>query len=234
MEYHKRRTNEKLHEISLRVKDLQKTPIHLSDESQLNQLTQSLQKRNIREFNEQWAYQPVELYGKFDHGREIQIKTFKNGEEGFQIYTPFYFLDSNNNEQAIFVDRGWIDEAESENHKHKNGQIGHLAIRGVLTQGNPKTKHTSENNIADNEWFHVDLHDMSALSRLPNRDLAGKVLLKQIEISPEQSSVFPLTEGVKNLTEFNTHPEQHAKLSRIFGGLTFLNLFCNMAFWVCL
>lgn len=231
MDYHKRRYNEKSDEVNKRIKRFQNKPISLSDNRNIETFSQPI---NRREFNHKWAYQPVELYGKFEHSKEILVKAFRDGEEGFQIFTPFYFLNEDLQENAIFVDRGWVDDFESKSHRHTNNQVGVIPLRGVLTQVATNSKHSKENNIRDNEWHSVNLEEMTKYSRLPNQQLAKSVYLKQIDQSQDASSVFPLTETIKSINEFHTSPEKHLSLSRFFGLLTFTNVFANLVFWVCL
>jgi cytochrome oxidase assembly protein ShyY1 len=36
-------------------------------------------KLNNNQFNDQWAYQPFELVGKFDHANEVKVHRVKDG-----------------------------------------------------------------------------------------------------------------------------------------------------------
>jgi len=80
-----------------------------------------------KEFNALYRFRRVEITGNFDHDKEVLIECCKNGERGYNVYTPFYYyintaIDINSNmvscdgkeypEQritpgGIVVHRGW-------------------------------------------------------------------------------------------------------------------------------
>jgi hypothetical protein len=44
-----------------------------------------------KEFDKLYRFKRVEISGNFDHDKEVLIETCKNGERGYNIYTPFYY-----------------------------------------------------------------------------------------------------------------------------------------------
>ncbi len=75
-EWHKRRKLEKLREIEVRKEKIFQDPINLN----LNGLsTLPWQGLNVKEFNEKWAYKPVQLYGYYDQSKEIYVEKYRRG-----------------------------------------------------------------------------------------------------------------------------------------------------------
>ncbi len=44
-----------------------------------------------KEFDRLYRFKRVEITGNFDHDKEVLIEGCKNGERGYNIYTPFYY-----------------------------------------------------------------------------------------------------------------------------------------------
>ena len=75
-EWHKRRKNEKLKEIELRKQSIFQEPVTLN----LNgSKTLPWQNLNVKEFNEKWAYKPIQLYGYYDQSQEIYVEKYRKG-----------------------------------------------------------------------------------------------------------------------------------------------------------
>ena len=228
MEYHKRRYNEKTNEIALRRKRLSETPVKLLD---LVNTTINSSTLNSRQFNENYAYKMIEIIGKFNYDQEIQVDSYKHGEKGYQLYTPLYYENQDNKLEAVFVDRGWVDEKQAKNPKNNN-QVGYIAVRGCLTQGTPNTKYSKTNDLAGNNWHNVNLEEMTFYRGLPG-PYSTRFVIKQVW--PEKSpSVFPMSDTVSTLTEFNVSPESHNNWRKMYTIMSFAGVFGNMFYWVCL
>lgn len=78
-DWHRRRNKEKAIEIELRKDRLLKEPSRLSLNSIDNASQLPWANLDIQEFNDKWAYQPFELIGKFDHGKEVLVKRVRDG-----------------------------------------------------------------------------------------------------------------------------------------------------------
>ena len=232
MEFHRHKKSEKNYEINKRIKMLSEQPINIANGGYLNQFNQDI---DVRDFNNKWAFKPIELYGRFDHGNELKVKTVKNGFIGFNLVTPFHFLNEDTNQkEAILVDRGFIgnetsiDNYDVASHNHS----GYVALKGVLTKPH-NTKYSKEIEFTEKICDHIDLKEMTKFTGIEST-FAKNILIKSIDLNPENASVYPVTENAKSLTTFNVSPETHSTMSRLFGGVAFLSIFSNMFFWVCL
>ena len=60
--------------------------------------------------NSSVAWSRVYVEGSYDSSHQVLIDNqINNGKVGYKIYTPFYY----DNDQAIFVDRGWIPQGKT-------------------------------------------------------------------------------------------------------------------------
>lgn len=106
---------------------------------------------------------PVAVRGVFDHTREIQVEKERNGEKGVAIVTPFYtHLDANGKEQAILVNRGWVPY-DLKNQRMHVGTHSMGTIRGVLYQGDAKTKYSKKNNPTIRQYLNVQPSELSLI-----------------------------------------------------------------------
>ena len=76
-DFHRRKGNEKLKEMQIRKDRIFQEPTLLN----LNGLkTMPWTKLGLKEFNEQFAYKPVYLYGEFDHSLDVKVARNKEGK----------------------------------------------------------------------------------------------------------------------------------------------------------
>ncbi len=45
----------------------------------------------VKEFDRLYRFKRIEITGNFDHDKEVLIGSNKNGEKGYNVYTPFYY-----------------------------------------------------------------------------------------------------------------------------------------------
>lgn len=96
----------------------------------------------------------------------------QNGEKGVDVVTPFYtHLDASGKEQAILVNRGWIPYDLKDQRMHLNSQsMG--AIKGVLYQGDARTKYSKPNSPTLNNYTDVQPKELALIMQTPNREEA--------------------------------------------------------------
>lgn len=44
-----------------------------------------------KEFDRLYRFRRVDITGNFDHDKEVLIECCKNGQRGYNVYTPFYY-----------------------------------------------------------------------------------------------------------------------------------------------
>lgn len=47
-----------------------------------------------KEFDRLYRFRRVEITGNFDHDKEVLIESCKNGQRGYNVYTPFYYYNN--------------------------------------------------------------------------------------------------------------------------------------------
>jgi len=45
----------------------------------------------LKEFNMLYRFRKIDITGNFDHDKEVLIEACRNGERGYNVYTPFYY-----------------------------------------------------------------------------------------------------------------------------------------------
>lgn len=229
MQFHKNQYAEKINEINRRTKGFQSGFSNLANKEIIADLSK---QTNVRHINEKWGYKPIEVTGKFDFGYQFKVQTTKDGVIGYNLVAPFHFVDNDTGiNHSIFVNRGFIEE-DTNDFLGAHNEDGYLTIRGFLTVPHV-TKDAKENHLHSLIADHIDLVDFSKISGI-NSDLSKNVLLHAINFSTDNESIYPLRDNLSSLNKFNTTPESHGRLSRLFNGITFLTLFSNLYLWVCL
>jgi hypothetical protein len=58
-----------------------------------------------KEFDKLYRFRRVDISGNFDHDKEVLIECCKNGERGYNVFTPFYYyLNTSMTEGIDMVD----------------------------------------------------------------------------------------------------------------------------------
>ena len=94
----------------------------------------------------QWSR--VYIEGFYDPTQQVLIDNqIINGKVGYKIYTPFYYEQ----DQAIFVDRGWISQGKTRNDlPNLNFNATKLRIIGSLIK--PEKEVLAGDELLTNEW----------------------------------------------------------------------------------
>jgi surfeit locus 1 family protein len=114
----------------------------------------------IQEFNLEQAKAPkpisstsspwsrVYIEGFYDAAQQVLIDNqIKNGKVGYKIYTPFYYEQN----QAIFIDRGWISQGKTRNDlPNLNFNATKLRVIGSLIK--PEKEVLAGDELLTNEW----------------------------------------------------------------------------------
>jgi len=110
------------------------------------ELEQSKAPKGISGSSKQWS--KVFIEGFYDPTQQVLIDNqIKDGVVGYKIYTPFYYEQ----DQAIFVDRGWISQGRTRNDlPNVNFNPTKLRIIGTLVK--PEKEVLAGNELLTNEW----------------------------------------------------------------------------------
>ena len=94
----------------------------------------------------QWSR--VYIEGYYDSSQQVLIDNqINNGRVGYKIYTPFYY----DQDQAIFVDRGWISQGKTRNDlPNINFDSAKLRITGSLIK--PEKEVLAGDELLTNKW----------------------------------------------------------------------------------
>ncbi len=161
------------------------------------------------------------------------MKTQRDGENGFQVITPFYcYTDTNGKEQPLLIDRGWITPEWAEAKKHYEGAIGPQTIHGIFFKGDSSSKYTTNNESMANTWNVVKPDQIATYLLLDNKDIASKYIVKQVIFDPTKRSPYPLTMNVSDVSNWPVHPATNFNYASLWLGATLLNVFGNVFLWL--
>ena len=109
-------------------------------------LEQAKAPKPISSTSLQWSR--VYIEGFYDPTQQVLIDNqIINGKVGYKIYTPFYYEQ----DQAIFVDRGWISQGKTRNDlPNLNFNATKLRIIGSLIK--PEKEVLAGDELLTNEW----------------------------------------------------------------------------------
>ena len=112
-------------------------------------------------------YVPVTVTGRFLHAGERAFLSTREGQSGWNIYTPLILADGRT---AVFVNRGFVPYALKDSARRPAGEVeGTVTVSG-LARSAPAAKPGSfvpDNEPARNEFFWRSLPDMAAGLSLP-------------------------------------------------------------------
>ncbi len=230
-DWHKRRMSEKLSQIQVRSQRISEEPSDIQNHYINNQFP--WMGLDVKQFNTQFAYKPIELHGQFDHSKQVLVEKIHQGEEGFDIITPFYcYVDETGKVQPVLVNRGWISYDEKTSNAHMANNMGPISIKGCLYQGDGSNKYSKKNDIAAEKFYTQKPDEIATYMCLPNKKLASQFVVKQVEFNPVNRTSLPLVYNVSELGQFPITPETNLKYANLWKYLTFGNLFSNMMVWV--
>ena len=152
---------------------------------------------------------PVKIKGIFDHDREIKISKYQNGEKGVQVITPFYtHLDKDGKAAGILVNRGWVpyDIRDWKTH-YMNNTMGQ--IEGILYRGDKETKYSGYNSPVNGSYKIVKPSDLAIMTKLPNEDQAGKIMLHMIDFDPDVRQSLPSIPTTDELSQWPISADRH-------------------------
>ena len=144
----------------------------------------------------QWSR--VHIEGLYDPAQQVLIDNqINNGKVGYKIYTPFYYEQ----DQAIFVDRGWISQGKTRSDLPDiNFNATKLRIVGSLIK--PEKEVLVGDTLLTNEWPMVSqTKSPSVIQAAYEKQFSNMVLIL------EPGSLF-LNEYIA-LTPFVITPTKH-------------------------
>jgi surfeit locus 1 family protein len=102
--------------------------------------------KNISNSSKAWSR--VFIEGLYDPSKQTLIDNqINNGKVGYKIYTPFYYGDN----QAIFVDRGWIPQGKTRNDlPNVDFKASKMLITGSLIK--PEKEVLAGDELLTNKW----------------------------------------------------------------------------------
>lgn len=233
-DWQRRRAIEKLHETQHRINRISENPINIQDYYTNNNNKFPWLGKNIKELNSEYGFKPIELVGQFDHANQILVEKNKEGEEGYDIITPFYcYKDENGKTQPLLVNRGWIPFDFQETKVNLIHNVGEIMIKGVVYKGDESNKYSKKNYYADGDFVHTQKpEELASYLALPNREVSGKFVIKQIEFNPVNKTLHPVVLNVSELAKFPITAETNQNYALFWKGLTFFNIFSNMLVWI--
>ena len=94
------------------------------------------------------AWSRVYIEGSYDSSQQVLIDNqINDGKVGYKIYTPFYY----GNDQAIFVDRGWIPQGKTrDDYPEINFSSDKVRIIGSLIK--PEKEVLAGDELLTSEW----------------------------------------------------------------------------------
>jgi cytochrome oxidase assembly protein ShyY1 len=188
---------------------------------------------NLKELNNQFAWKTIELNGQFDHSSQVLVTKIKDGEEGFDVITPFYcYSDENGKVQPVLVNRGWIPYDARDRYDHWINSIGPISIKGLVYKGDESHKYSKDNEMLDGKFYTLKPEEISTFLTLPNRQVSSKFVIKQLEFNPINKSALPVVFNVENLGHFPISATTNGQYANLWKALTFFNIFTNMLVWV--
>jgi cytochrome oxidase assembly protein ShyY1 len=233
-DWQRRRMTEKLAQVDTRSDRIVEDPVDIQNFYNSNQeIKFPWIGLNSKELNEKYAWKVIELNGQFDHSNEVLVAKNREGEEGFDVVTPFYcYRDENNDIQPVLVNRGWIPDDKKGKYEHWIHSTGPISIKGLIYKGDESHKYSKPNDFAGGKFYTLKPEEISVFMKLDNSDVTSKFVVKQLEFNPINRSLYPRVLNVKDLGSFAIPADTNQKYSRLWQSLTFLNIFSNMILWI--
>ena len=130
----------------------------------------------------------------------------------------------------MLVDRGWIPfDYENDKFYHNQKQA---TINGVLAPGIEGDKYSRENNISEGKWYSLNAHEIATVLSLPNKNVSGNFIIKQIELDPSKKGLLPKTLNIDEVDNWPIRASTNGTYEKLWLGITFFNMFTNMFVWI--
>lgn len=114
-------------------------------------------------------YRPVRVTGTFDHTGERYFLATREGEAGWNVYTPLIVAGQ---DLAVFVNRGFVPYALKEPSARPEGQLaGTVTVEGLARNrvvDNPVGAFMPDNDVAQHIFFWRDVPAMAEGLALPD------------------------------------------------------------------
>lgn len=81
-------------------------------------------------------------------------------------------------------------------------------------------------------WHNINLLQIAKTMDLKNIDNATQGLFKQVHYDDQLKTLIPVAFTPRDLFKWTITPEKHEQVSRIWLGVTYLNLFFNTFLWL--
>jgi len=115
---------------------------------------------------DEWAYRPVTVRGRFDHGQEVHVfAPSRRGNVGYHVYTPFDRADGGG---RVIVNRGWVPTDRKDPLSRAEGQVdGDTEVNAYVRRGSQPGAFKPDNEVERNIWFHPTLLMMATAFAMP-------------------------------------------------------------------
>lgn len=197
-------------------------------------------------FENSFQFMPIEATGYFDHMREIHIPKVKDGVEGYEILSPFFYFDvkdsniynlaiaddpkeqvfteSLNSNISIIVNRGWVPKTLKDRRlRPYDNSIEEVKINGKLKfTGTNLHKYTVPNTHYLNIFTNISPIDIYKYWSLYDPLSPKEVYLELIDSNDENSKdVYPIkktiSESVIDETMETGYNYWNKNIERAFG-----------------
>lgn len=233
-DWQRRRYNEKVNEKNTRIERIVEDPVNIQNFYNKNEVNKfpwiGLDSTKL---NEKFAWKPIELSGQFDHSREVLVAKNREGEEGYDVITPFYcYKDETGKLQPILVNRGWIPEDKKNHTEHWVNSTGPITIKGLVYKGDESHKYSKPNDIAANKFYTLKPEEIAVQMMLKNREISSQFVIKQLEFNPINRSNYPRVLNIQDLGNFPIPEQLNNQYHYFWNTLSFMNVFSNIMLWI--
>ena len=159
------------------------------------------------------------------------VEKFKDNERGVEAIAPMYtHLDKDGQPCGILVNRGWIpwDLKDFRQDHIANNSV----VRGVLYQGDEKTKYSKVNNPTKAFYRGVYPEELAVMCRLPNESEASSLMLRAVDFDEANPTAMPDVPNKTTLTSFGIPAARHEAYEGMWDTLTYAGVLANTAVWL--
>lgn len=137
----------------------------------------------LSEAPERFEYRPIRLAGTFRHDRAVRLLSrTRDGVVGARIVTP---LDLPQNGGTVFVDRGWVVQADSQSPDGYRKPQGRTVVEGFVRRFSEPGSFTPDNPPDSDGWYWLDPAALAA------RAGDGTATAFYVQAGPDESGAAP-------------------------------------------
>ena len=159
------------------------------------------------------------------------VEKFKDNERGVEAIAPMWtHLDKDGQPCGILVNRGWIPwDLKDFRQDHL---VNRSVIRGVLYQGDEKTKYSKDNNPTAGFYRAVYPEELAVMCKLPNEAEASKIMLRAVDFDEANPTAMPDVPNKTTLTTFGISSARHEAYEHLWDWATYAGVLANTAVWL--